>query len=102
MAIETASKVGTFCLIRTGAPSQPSKRPAKWTHLHCCIVCCCLGGRQGDTERVVAQWRRPVASGVALGMQHWSMPHESLQRLRMAIKMACGGGTFAHHHRFFA
>ena len=34
--------------------------------IHRCFVCCRPGGRRGNTERVVAQWRRPVASGVAL------------------------------------
>jgi hypothetical protein len=43
--------------------------------LHLCIVCCLPGGRRGDTERVVARWRRPVASRVALDMLHWEMPH---------------------------
>jgi len=55
--------------------------------IHRCFVCCRSGGHQGDTERVVAQWRRPVASGVALGMPHWAMPHVSLQCLTMAINM---------------
>jgi len=35
-----------------------------------------------------------VASGVALDMLHWVMPHVSLQRLTMAIKMACNGVAF--------
>ena len=38
--------------------------------LHRCFVCCRPGGCQGDTERVVARWWRPVASGVALNMLH--------------------------------
>jgi hypothetical protein len=70
--------------------------------LHRCFVCCRPGGRRGNTERVVTQWRRPVASGVALDMLHQAMPHVSLQRLRMAIEMACNGGAFAcHHHHFW-
>ena len=56
--------------------------------LHLCIVSCRPGGRRGDTERVVAQWRHPVASGVALDMLHWVMPHVSRQRLYLVIKMA--------------
>ncbi len=51
--IKTASKVVAFC--------------------HCYFVCCCLGGCRGITEQVVAQWRRPVASGVALDMLHQAM-----------------------------
>jgi hypothetical protein len=37
------------------------------------FICCCSGGRWGNMEQVVAQWRRPVASGVALDMLHWAM-----------------------------
>jgi len=50
--------------------------------LHLCIVCCCPGGRQGNTEWVVAQWRHPVAFGVALDMLHWAMPHQNGLRRR--------------------
>jgi len=41
-----------------------------WYMLHRRFVCCHPGGRRGNTERVVAQWRRPVASGEALVMLH--------------------------------
>jgi hypothetical protein len=33
-------------------------------------VCCCPGSRWGNTEQVVTQWQRPVASRVALDMLH--------------------------------
>jgi hypothetical protein len=69
--------------------------------LHRCFVCCRPGGRQGDTERVIARWRRPVASGVALDMLHRAMPHVLLQRLTMAIKMVCRGGAFVRCRRLF-
>ncbi len=36
-----------------------------------CFICCCPGGCWGNTEQVVAQWWRPVASIVALDMLHW-------------------------------
>ncbi len=36
----------------------------------CCFYAYCPGGRWGDTERVVARCRHPVASGVALDMPH--------------------------------
>jgi hypothetical protein len=39
-----------------------------------CLYACCPGSRWGDTEQVVAQCRRPVASGVAVDMPHWAMP----------------------------
>ncbi len=54
MAIKTASKLGVF--------------------VDCCLFACCPGGRRGNTKQVVAQWRRPVASKVALDMPHWVMP----------------------------
>ncbi len=69
--------------------------------IHCCFVCCRPGGRQGDTKQVVARWQRPVAFGVALDMLHWEMPHVSLQRLHMVIKMACDGGAFVRRRRLF-
>ncbi len=70
MAIKTASFLGVF--------------------VDCCLFACCPGGRWGNTERVVAQCRRPVASGVALDMPHWVMPSVLLRRTAVAIKMAGG------------
>ena len=67
--------------------------------LHRCFVCCRHGGRRGDTERVIAQRRHPVASGVALDMLHRAMPHVLLQRLTMAIKMVFAAvAYFAWHN----
>ena len=69
--------------------------------LHNRCVDCRPGGRQGDTERVVAQWQRSVASGEALVLLHWAM-HSVLHRhTAMAIKMAHGGGTFVRHRHLF-
>ncbi len=70
MAIKTANFLGVFVV--------------------CCFFACCPGGRWGDTERVVARCRRPVASGVALDMPHWAMPSVSLRRTAVAIEMASG------------
>jgi hypothetical protein len=56
MAIEMASKVGPFVCHR--------------------VVCYFPGGRWGNTERVVTQWRHPVASWVPLDMLHWVMPSD--------------------------
>jgi hypothetical protein len=67
----------------------------------CCLYACCPGGCWGVMEQVVAQCRHPVASGVALDMPHRGMPHSLLQCVCMAIKMACNGGTFVHHHQFY-
>jgi hypothetical protein len=63
-------------------------------NLHLCFVCCRPGNCRGDTEPVVARWRHPVASGEALVMLHWVMPHA-------AIEMACGGGAFVRCCRLF-
>jgi hypothetical protein len=52
------------------------------------FVCCCPGGRWGNTEQAVAPWQRPVASRVALGMLHWAMPSVFLWRTTVAIQTA--------------
>jgi hypothetical protein len=54
------------------------------------FVCCCPGGRWGNTEQVVARWQRPVASGVSLDMPHRAMPSVLLRRTAVAIKTASG------------
>ncbi len=54
----------------------------------CCFFACCPGGRWGNTEQVVARWRCPVASRVALDMLHWAMRLVLHRRTAMAIKMA--------------
>jgi hypothetical protein len=63
----------------------------------CCLFACCPGSRWGNTERVVAQWRLPGASSVALDLLYRAMPRSLLQRVRKAIKMACDRGTFVRH-----
>ena len=80
MAIKTATFLGVF--------------------VDCCLFACCPGGRWGDTERVVARCRRPVASGVALDMLHRTMPSVSLRRTAVAIETAGGRGAFVRHRRF--
>ncbi len=69
--------------------------------LHLCFVCCFPDGHRGNTEQVVAQWQRPVASVIALDMLHRTMPHVLLQRLRVAIEMACDGDAFVRRRRLF-
>ncbi len=80
MAIETASKVGVL--------------------FDCCFVDCCPGRRWGDTERVGARCRHPVAYGVALDIPHWEMPSVLLRRTAVAIETAGGGGAFVCHRQF--
>jgi hypothetical protein len=67
----------------------------------CCLFACYPGSRWGDTEQVVAQWRLPGASSVALDLLHRAMPRSSLQRIHMAMEMACDGGTFVRHCQFY-
>jgi len=64
-------------------------------------VDCRPGDCRGDTEQVVARWRRSVASGEALVMLHRAMCSISHRRTAMAIKMARDGGTFVRHRRLF-
>ena len=60
----------------------------------CCLFACCPGGHWGNTERVVARCRHPVASKVALDMPHWAMPSVLLRRIRKAFKTGHNGGAF--------
>ncbi len=60
----------------------------------CCLYACCPGGRWGDTERVVARCRPPVASVVALEKLHWEMLSVLLWRIRKAFKIGRNGGAF--------
>ncbi len=60
----------------------------------CCLFACCSGSRWGNMEQVVAQWRRPVASEVALDMLHQAMPSVLLRRIRKAFEAGRNGGAF--------
>ena len=80
MAIKTASKVGTCCII-----------------VVMIIALAASGSGLGDMERVVARWRRPVASGEALVMLHWAMRSVLHRRTAMTIQMARNGGAFVRH-----
>jgi hypothetical protein len=71
-----------------------------WSIFCCPFVCCWPGGNWGNTEQVVAWWRHPVASGVALDMLYRAMPSVSLRRTTMAIKTTNNGGTFWCHRWF--
>ncbi len=72
MAIETASFVGVL--------------------FDCCFVDLRPGGRWGDTEQVVNQCRRPVASGVALDMLHQAMLSVLLRSTSVVVETAGGRG----------
>jgi hypothetical protein len=53
-------------------------------------------------EQVVAQWRHPMASGVALDMPHQAMPSVLLRHTAMAIVMGNNGGAFVLYCHHFA
>ena len=67
--------------------------------LHYRCVDCRPGCRRGNTEQVVARWRRPVASGKALVMLHRAVRSVSHRRTAMTIEMARDGGTFVRRRR---
>jgi hypothetical protein len=68
--------------------------------IDCCLFAYCSGSCWGNTEQVVAQCWRPVASGVALDMPHQVMPSVLLRRTAVAIKTAGGQGAFIRHRQF--
>jgi hypothetical protein len=88
------SSIGQCTRYCTGALPQPSTWPPfLGVFVDCFLFACCPGSCWGDTEQVVAQWRHPVASGVALDMLHWVMHFVLHRRTAMAIKTANVGGT---------
>jgi hypothetical protein len=50
------------------------------------------GIRWGDTGRILARWRRPVASKVSLDLPNWAMCLASYRLTRMAFEMAHEAG----------
>ncbi len=52
------------------------------------------GIRWGDTGRILALWRPPVASRVALDLPYWEMRSAPYLLIRMAIKMASESAAF--------
>jgi hypothetical protein len=52
------------------------------------------GVRWGDTGQILAQWRRPVASWVALDLPYWAMRSAPYRLIRMAIEMASKSAAF--------
>ncbi len=49
--------------------------------------------RRGNTVRILAQWRHPVASGVAMNSLHWAMRAVSYRRISLAVEL---GPTEVH------
>jgi len=52
------------------------------------------GIRWGDTGRILARWRLPVASRVALDLPYWEMCSAPYRMIRMAIEMASESAAF--------
>ncbi len=50
--------------------------------------------RRGDTGQILTQWRRLMASRVALDLLLWAMRSVLYRLIRMAIKMASKVGAF--------
>ncbi len=57
--------------------------------------------RRGDTGQILAQWRRMMASRVALDLLSWAMCLALYRPIRMAIEMASKVGAFVCCRRFF-
>jgi len=72
-----------------------------WFILHRRTFCCRPGGRRGNTERLVARWRRLVASIKALDLLHRLMRAVSHHRTAMAIEIASDGGAFVRRRHLF-
>jgi len=52
------------------------------------------GIRRGNTGQILARWRRPVASRVALDLPYWAMRSAPNRLIGMAIEMAREAGPF--------
>jgi hypothetical protein len=52
------------------------------------------GVRRDNTGRILARWRHPVASRVALDLPYWAMRSATYHLNRMAIEMARKAGAF--------
>ena len=52
------------------------------------------GVSRDNTGRILAQWRCPVASRVALDLPHWAMPSAPYRLIRMAIEMTSEAAAF--------
>jgi hypothetical protein len=57
--------------------------------------------RRGNTGQILAQWRRLMASRVALDLLLWAMRSALYRLIRMAIEMASEVGAFVRCRRCF-
>jgi len=87
----------SYCRITT-AIEMASKGGGHVAHR---CVDCVPGGRQGNTEQVVAQWQSLVAFMKALDLLHRAMRSVFHWRTAMATEMARAGGAFIRRRRLF-
>ncbi len=80
VAVKTASNYGTF--------------------FDCCFICCCPGGRWGNTTWILTRWQHPKASGLAMDPLHQAMHAVSYRRISSAIKTGRIGGAFDRRWQF--
>jgi len=69
--------------------------------LHHRNVCCRPGGHSGNTERLVARWRRIVAFIKALDLLHQEMCAVLHHHTAMAIEIASDGCAFVRPRGLF-
>ena len=53
-----------------------------------------LRRNRGDTGQIIARWRHPVASRVALDLPYWAMRSAPYRLIHMASEMASKVGAF--------
>jgi hypothetical protein len=83
---------------RTGHQNGQQRGGGHVAH-HC--VDCVPGGRQSNTERLVACWRSLVAFMKALDLLNRDMRSVFHRRIAMAIEMARDGGAYVCRRRLF-
>jgi len=81
------SRESVLCLLNTRFEKRFPQRHNSIFNAEIDDHCVCWG----DTGR---QWRRPVASRVALDLPYWAMHLASYRLIRMAIEMASKVGAF--------
>jgi hypothetical protein len=83
------SRGSVLCLLNTSFGTAISQRHNSFFYSkindHACW---------GNTGQILAGWRRPVASKVALDLPYWTMCSALYRLIRMDIEMAREGGAF--------
>ena len=95
--IDDVSRVSVLCLF---AASFEKRLPQRHNSIFYAEIDD-HGVRRGDTGQILARWRRPVASRVALDMFYWAMRLAPYCLIFMAIEMVHNGGTFVRRRHLF-